>query len=86
MIIIYSPHFERLYKKLPDGVKDDAEIAERLFRNNPQDARLRVHKLSGRLLDYWSFSVGYEYRIVFHYGSIKEEVFFDLIGNHNIYK
>ena len=86
MIIIYSPRFARLYKKLPDGVKDDAELAEEIFRKNPQDNRLRVHKLNGRLSDYWSVSVNYEYRIVFYYGKSKEDVFFDLIGNHEIYK
>lgn len=86
MIIIYSPRFARLYKKLPDGVKDDAELAEETFRINPRDARLRVHKLNGRLSDYWSFSVNREYRIVFYYGNSKEDVFFDLIGNHDIYK
>lgn len=86
MIIIYSPHFERLYRKLTRSVKDDAETAEKIFRRNPQDGRLRVHKLGGRLSGYWSFSVNYEYRIVFHYGDNKEAVFFDLIGNHDIYR
>lgn len=86
MTIIYSPHFERLYKRLPDDVKDDAEIAEEIFRKNPQDARLRTHKLGGRLSDYWSFSVNYEYRIIFYYGDSKEDIFFDSIGNHDIYR
>ena len=86
MIIIYSPQFERRYKKLPENIKNEAELAEEIFKTNPRDARLRVHKLSGRLSDYWSFSVNYEYRIVFYYGISKEDVFFDLIGNHDIYK
>ncbi|HNR81306.1 MAG: type II toxin-antitoxin system mRNA interferase toxin, RelE/StbE family [Minisyncoccales bacterium] len=86
MIIIYSPHFERLYRRLPGDVKDNAELAEEIFRNNPQDARLRVHKLSGRLSGYWAFSVNFEYRIIFYYGNSKEEIFFDSIGNHDIYR
>lgn len=86
MIIIYSPHFERPYRRLPGDVKDDAELAEEIFRNNPQDARLRVHKLSGRLSGYWAFSVNFEYRIIFYYGNSKEEIFFDSIGNHDIYR
>lgn len=86
MIIIYSPRFERLYKKLPENIKEDAEIAEEIFRENPQDARLRVHKLAGRLSDYRAFSVNYEYRIIFHYGENKEIILFDSIGDHDIYK
>ncbi|UMX47946.1 MAG: type II toxin-antitoxin system mRNA interferase toxin, RelE/StbE family [Candidatus Nealsonbacteria bacterium DGGOD1a] len=86
MIIIYSPHFERLYKKLSDDVKDDAELAEEIFRKNPQDARLHFHKLGGRLSDYWAFSVNYEYRIIFYYGDSKDDIFFDSIGNHDIYR
>ena len=86
MKIFYSPRFERLYKKLPDNIKDKAELAERLFRDNSQDTRLRVHKLCGKMSDCWSFSVDYEYRIVFHYGDSEENIFFDLIGNHDIYK
>ncbi|MCU0653550.1 MAG: type II toxin-antitoxin system mRNA interferase toxin, RelE/StbE family [Candidatus Pacebacteria bacterium] len=75
MKIIYSPRFERAYKKLSDDVKDDAELAEGIFRKNPLDARLRTHKLSGRLSDYWSFSVDFEYRIIFYYGKSKEDIF-----------
>ncbi|MFA6376483.1 MAG: type II toxin-antitoxin system mRNA interferase toxin, RelE/StbE family [Candidatus Paceibacterota bacterium] len=86
MRIIYSPRFERSYKKIPDSVKDDAELAEKIFRNNPQDARLRLHKLGGRLSDYWAFSVNFDYRIIFYYGDTKEDIFFDLIGNHDIYR
>jgi len=68
-------------------MKDKAEFAEEIFRNNPQDTRLRIHKLSGQLAGCWSFSIDYEYRIVFHYDDDnKQKIFFDLIGNHNIYK
>ena len=86
MKIFYSPRFARLFKKLPDNIKDKAELAERIFRNNPQSARLRVHKLGGRLEDCWSFSIDRDYRIVFRYGDGKTNIYFDLVGNHNIYK
>jgi len=86
MKILYSPCFARLYKKLPENIKDKAEIAEKIFRNNPQDARLRVHRLSGRLAGCWAFSIDYNYRIVFRYGAGKENIYFDLVGDHDIYK
>lgn len=86
MKIIYSPRFARLYKKLPGNIKDKAETAEKIFRDNPQDARLHVHKLGGQLAGCWAFSIDNTYRIVFRYGGSKENIYFDLVGNHDIYK
>jgi mRNA-degrading endonuclease YafQ of YafQ-DinJ toxin-antitoxin module len=55
-----------------------------IFIANPFDSTLRTHKLSGQLKNYWSFSVGYEYRIVFYFTSDKPKkaVLVD-IGTHD---
>ena len=45
MKIISTAKFERDYKKLSNSLKDKAEIALEIFKNDPADARLRVHKL-----------------------------------------
>ena len=85
MKIIPTAKFERNYKKLSDILKNKAEIALEIFKNDPADVRLRVHKLQGRFCDYWAFSVDYEYRIIFRHGSGKE-VFLITVGDHDIYK
>ncbi|MDP1709499.1 MAG: type II toxin-antitoxin system mRNA interferase toxin, RelE/StbE family, partial [Candidatus Komeilibacteria bacterium] len=63
MTIVYTSKFRREYKKLPEKIKDTAEYNEQLFRDNPFNLILDTHKLHGRLKDFWSFSIGFRYRI-----------------------
>ncbi|MBU4536690.1 type II toxin-antitoxin system mRNA interferase toxin, RelE/StbE family [Patescibacteria group bacterium] len=85
MQIIYSPSFLKKYKKLPIEIKRLAEKKEKIFRNNPFDTSLKTHRLHGKFKGAYSFSINYEYRILFE---VKEnQIFiFLLVGKHNIYK
>jgi len=89
MRILYSSKFKKGYKKLPNKVKKIAEEKENIFRQNPFDPKLKTHKLHGkfrgRIKKYWSFSIGYKYRIVFRFIN-KDIVRFYLIGTHHIYQ
>lgn len=84
MRIYYSSKFEREYKKLTRHIKDLAEEKERIFRKNPLDSHLNTHKLSGRLKEFWAFSIDSEFRIIFEFVE-KGAVWFHLVGNHSIY-
>ena len=85
MRIYYSSKFEREYKKLPRNLKELAEEKENLFRGNPFHPSLNSHKLSGRLKEYWAFSVNNKYRIIFEFVG-KDIVWFHSIGDHSIYE
>lgn len=85
MQIIYSPNFLRNYDGLPETIKVKAEKREGIFRKNLFDKRLKTHKLSGKLADFWSFSVDYHYRIVFELKN-EHKIIFHKIGNHAIYR
>jgi len=89
MEVLYSSKFIRSYKKLPEKVKKLAEEKEKVFRQNPFSPELKTHKLhgkfKGKIEKYWSFSVGYKYRIVFRFTD-KNIVRFYLIGTHRIYQ
>ncbi len=85
MQIVYSPSFVRAYKALSLDIRKKVEIVEDWFKKNPFDARLKTHKLSGRLSGFWALSVTGYYRIVFKFAK-KDIVHFDLIGGHDIYK
>lgn len=85
MRIIYSPRFAREYKKLPKKIKTAAEEREILFRQNPFNPALETHKLHGRLKDFWSFSIGFKFRIIFEFGG-KETAYFHSVGDHEIYQ
>lgn len=85
MKIVYAPRFTRAYRKLPASIRTKAEVAEDVFRKNPFDSRLKTHKLSGGLANYWSFSVDVRYRVIFRFYR-KDGVYFLLIGDHSIYE
>lgn len=85
MKIYYSSKFSKAYKKLPKKVKTAAEEKEAIFRKDPFNPRLKTHKLTGKLKEYYSFSIDYEYRIIFEFIK-KDEIWFHLVGTHEIYK
>ena len=86
MKIIYSSKFAKEYRKLSHEIKDIAEKQENLFRDDPFNANLKTHKLKGKLKDFYSFSIGYKYRIIFEFSKDKDVVYFHFIGNHDIYQ
>lgn len=85
MKVAYTPSFIRKYKKLSEPLKEETKEKISLFEKDPTHSFLKVHKLKGHLKNRWSFSINYEYRIVFQYLS-KTEAIFLAIGNHDVYK
>ena len=83
--ILYKPSFVRQYKKLPEDLKTEVKQKIQLFKEDQNHLFLKTHKLKGKLNSHYSFSVNYDYRIIFEYKS-KKEVSFLMIGNHDIYK
>jgi len=85
MKVVYTPSFVRMYKKLCESLKEETREKISLFEQDHTHSFLKVHKLKGSLKNRWSFSINYEYRIVFQYLSKSESVFL-AIGNHDVYK
>jgi mRNA-degrading endonuclease YafQ of YafQ-DinJ toxin-antitoxin module len=85
MTISYKPTFVRDFKKLPAPLQEEALERIDLFKDVENHKKLKVHKLKGRLEDFYSFSVTYSHRIVFSFESKNEAVFIS-IGDHDIYK
>lgn len=85
MLIRYKPSFVRDFKKLPSGLQEDILEKIELFRIVENHDKLKIHKLNGRLKDFYSFSVTYSHRIVFQYEA-REEIVFVAVGNHDVYK
>ncbi|MCF7812371.1 type II toxin-antitoxin system mRNA interferase toxin, RelE/StbE family [Candidatus Gracilibacteria bacterium] len=83
--IVYKPTFVRQYKKFPKALRQEMKEKIELFRTDPKHSFLKVHKLHGKLKDFYSFSVNYEYRIVFEYES-KKRIALLTVGNHDVYK
>ena len=80
-----TSHFIKAYKSLPEEIKLHAKHKEKVFIANPFDPRLKTHKLKGRFKGYWSYSIDYQYRIMFQFID-NETVLYHDIGTHEIYK
>lgn len=83
--IIYLPVFMRRLSKLERGLKDEIYEKIELFKDENNHKMLKVHKLHGKLVDCYSFSVNYKFRVVFEYEAKDKVVFLD-IGDHEVYK
>ena len=84
MKIYYSSTFAKEYKRLPHKVKASAEKKEKMFRRNPFNPQLKTHRLTGKLKEYYSFSIDYQYRIIFEFIG-RDTVWFHSVGTHEIY-
>lgn len=62
-----------------------AERREVIFRKNWKNPILATHKLKGKFIGFWAFSIDNRHRIIFEfiYGST---VNFHAVGSHDIYK
>ncbi len=85
MEVSFSSSFKRAFKK---RIKGNADLEARfwqkleLFTIDPFDPNLKTHKLSGKLNDFWSFTVDYDERVLFYFTEDGKAVFVD-IGNHD---
>jgi len=86
MEVSFSDSFKKVFQKRIKSTEIEEEfwIRLELFINDPFDAKLKTHKLSGKLKDLWSFSIEYDLRIVFFFtkDKPKKAVFVD-IGTHD---
>jgi mRNA-degrading endonuclease YafQ of YafQ-DinJ toxin-antitoxin module len=83
--VSFSSTFKRAFKKWIKGDQDlEAKFWQKLeqFTANPFDPSLKTHKLSGKLKEFWSFSIGYDERVLFYFTQDGKAVFVD-IGSHD---
>jgi addiction module RelE/StbE family toxin len=86
MEVSFSDSFKKAYKKRLKSKETEKEfwIRLELFINDPFDAKLKTHKLSGKLKGLWSFSLEHDLRILFFFTKDKpKKVVFVDIGTHD---
>ena len=84
MTVGFAPSFVRVYKNLPEQLRQEVKEKIALFEKNSKHPFLRTHKLKGKLKGRQSFSVNYKYRIVFITPSTTEAVLL-AVGDHDVY-
>ena len=80
-----TTHFAKAYRNLPEKIRLDAKHKEEIFKVNPFDNRLKTHKLKGRFMGMWSYSINYQHRIVFRFIDTETVIYYD-IGTHDVYR
>ena len=86
MEVSFSDSFKKVFSKRVKSTELEPEFWIRLdmFINNPFEAKLKTHKLSGKLKELWSFSIDQNLRVVFYFTKEKPKraIFVD-IGSHD---
>ncbi|PSB62392.1 type II toxin-antitoxin system mRNA interferase toxin, RelE/StbE family [Chroococcidiopsis cubana CCALA 043] len=85
MEVSFSSPFKRAFKKRIQGnVELEARFWQKLeqFTIDPFAPSLKTHKLSGKLKEFWSFSVDYNERVLFYFVEEGKAMFVD-IGSHD---
>lgn len=86
MEVALSAGFKKAFtKRIKDTVSEDVFWKKlETFTNEPFNAKLKTHKLSGKLKDLWSFSIGQNLRVVFYFTKDKppKAILVD-IGTHD---
>jgi len=85
MNVAYLPVFIRQYKKFSSALQEEIDEKIALFKKDPKNPLLKVHKLKGKFADRYGFSVNYSHRVIFAYLS-NTEVVLMAVGTHDIYK
>lgn len=83
--IHYTSRFIKDLKRLLPSKQKLAVKREKLFKENPFSPQLKTHKLSGKLENFWAFSITYQDRVLFRFINKKEVIFYK-IGSHAIYR
>ncbi len=89
MEVSFSNSFKKEFKKRIKSTNIEKEFWFKLeiFMADPFDARLKTHKLSGKLKGSWSFSVEFDTRVIFFFTreKPKKAVFIDIGTHHEVY-
>lgn len=83
--IHYASRFIKDLKKLSRDKQRLAIKCEKIFKKDCFNPKLKTHKLTGPLKNYWAFSLTYSDRVLFRFIK-KGEVIFYKIGSHEIYR
>jgi len=80
---------DRYIKKLRKFLKKHPNVIQRYIKTieilevNPHHPSLRLHKLQGRLCEYYSISINIEYRIIIDFMIKDDEIIPIDIGTHD---
>ena len=82
MTIRYSKKFKKQYGKLSPKLQQKTKDTISLWAKDPHNEKLRMHRLSGRMKQFYSIDITVDVRAL--YEIIDEEVYiYQMIGTHS---
>ena len=82
MKIVTSNRFDKRVQKQPTRVQKELKKRLYIFIEDINNPILKVHKLSGKLKDMWSFNISGDIRVIFD-KSQKDLIILVDIGSHS---
>jgi mRNA-degrading endonuclease YafQ of YafQ-DinJ toxin-antitoxin module len=82
--VLYSPKFKKAFRKVPVKIQVLVANKEQIFKKDPFYPTFKTHPLKGQLKGLFSFSINYQYRVLFRFREDKSVIFMN-IGTHSIY-
>ena len=82
MKALFSKTFEKQYARLPQGIQKKTKERIRLFKKDPRNPLLRIHKLKGKKKPLKSMNITGDYRALFIQKG-KHLVIFYRVGTHS---
>ena len=84
MQVLFTARFLRSYNKLLLPIREDVEHVVALLEKNPKDQSLKLHKLKGKMKQYYAISANYSHRIIL---KIEKDTTYCMdVGDHSIYE
>ncbi|MCX6051695.1 MAG: type II toxin-antitoxin system mRNA interferase toxin, RelE/StbE family [Campylobacterales bacterium] len=78
----YLKKLKKFLKKHPDIIQRYSKTME-ILEVNPHHPSLRLHKLQGRLCEFYSISINIEYRVVMDFIIKENEIIPIDVGSHD---
>ena len=79
---VFSKQFERLFRRVPKGIRERAYQKLDLWIANPSHPSLRIKSVKGRH-GVWEMSITMNYRITFQYEN-EDTIRLRKIGTHDV--
>ena len=87
--ILFDSQFERKFQKYKEKLtskqKDNIKVKLMIFKENIFDERLKTHKLSWNLKDYYSIRINFRERLKFKLLPDWDVFFYDVWSHDDIY-
>jgi addiction module RelE/StbE family toxin len=84
--IIFTKDYEKKAKKFfkkHQNLKDKYKKIIMFLQANPHHPSLRLHKLQGKLQEFYSVSIDMNYRIIIDFIIVDKKIFLIDIGSHS---